>query len=89
MKAKTKKSEVHNNTNYEIRDILKLPLLGVTINNWRQREIKLFQHPMKEDHVISYGVTFDASMTVIAEEPKSAWTTALQYAARGKIYESQ
>jgi len=78
----------HNNTNLTEQQIVNLPLLGKTINNWRQREITLLQHPEHLDRVISVGHSFDGKQIVIADEEKSAWATALDYAANGKVYES-
>lgn len=81
--------KIHNNTQLSIEEIGRLPVLGKTVSKWRQRNITLRQHPTKEDYVISVGVTFDGTMMVISEEPKCAWTVALEYASRGKEYVSE
>lgn len=79
----------HNNTPWELKHIESLPLLGTTVNKWRQRNIRLFEHPIEPTALVSVGETFDGSTRVIAEEPRSAWATALDYAARGKVYVSE
>jgi len=81
--------QVHNNTTLTIEEVRALPYLGITSSKWRQRDIMLYQHPTLPDAVISVGVTFDKTMQVIAAEPKSSWTTALDYIQHGKIYVSE
>jgi hypothetical protein len=83
----TKKT--HNNTKFTIDEINALPKIGETVNNWRQRNVVLRQHPANETMLVSIGVTFDGMMTVISEEPRDGWATALDYIAHGKIYVSQ
>ena len=80
---------VHNHTPYTPEQVAGLVLLGRTVSSWRQRNISLYQHPEMADQVVSVGVTFDQAMTVLSVEPKSAWVTALAYAARGHVYISQ
>lgn len=79
---------VHNNTTFSEADIDKFPVLGTTVNNWRGRKIELREHPHDANRVISIGTTFDGKVKVIADEPKSDWAVALEYASRGKVYVS-
>jgi len=81
--------KTYNNTNLSEKEVDSLECLGTTVNEWRGRNIRLLQHPNKPDYVISDGITFDNTMRVIAEEPKSAWTTSLEYAEAGKVYVSR
>jgi hypothetical protein len=81
--------KIYNNTDLSVEMVNSLERLGTTRNEWRGRNIRLLQHPNKPDHVISDGITFDNTMRVIAEESKSSWTTALEYAAIGKVYVSK
>jgi len=81
--------EVFNRTTLSEDDVNELTKLGFTVNKWRKRTITLYQHPTIEDHVISVGVSFDQTFTVVADEPKDVWATALDYAAQGKIYTSE
>lgn len=46
-------------------------------NNWRQRNIVLYEHPRDAGKVISDGVTFDGSMRVISEESREDWAREL------------
>jgi len=78
--------DIHNNTEFELDVIAGFKLLGTTVNKWRERDIKLYQHPKKPDHVISDGITFDGKLRVIADETKLCWATALMYAERGEVY---
>jgi len=79
---------IHNNTQFTLEQIQQFPVLGTTVNKWRERNITLHQHPHDENMVVSVGVTFDRNMTVISEETKQDWVTALDYAAHGKVYTS-
>lgn len=78
-----------NNTPYTLGAIAALPLLGYTASQWRQRRIALYEHPTDTTLLVSCGTTFDGGMQVIATEPRSAWTTALDYIAHGQVYISQ
>jgi hypothetical protein len=89
--AKTTKSNgtvTYNNTHFTQVQIDNMVNLGMTVNNWRQRNVWLLQHPNDPDMVVSIGITFDQSMKVISAEPKSAWATALDYISQGKVYTS-
>ncbi len=81
------KTDTRNNTVYTEAQIKAMPELGQTKSNWRQRHIVLRQSP-RTGFVVSIGVTFDQTMRVISEEPVEMWKTALEYAANGKVYES-
>jgi hypothetical protein len=85
---KPNKPQVFNNTSHTQEQIEAMLYLGQTISEWRQREILLYQAP-NPDNVVSVGTTFDGAMTVISEDPKSAWATALDYIAHGKVYTSK
>jgi hypothetical protein len=74
-----KTTKIHNNTKL---DRIEERILGLRQISWgksyRQgRDIQLFQHPHKADWVISVGATFDHTMIVYADEPKSAWAKEL------------
>ena len=81
--------KVINNTNIDFDKIKTLSLLGSTISKWRQRNINLYQSPNDPENVISVGTTFDNTMIVVAEDNKSDWIVALDYASRGKVYVSE
>jgi hypothetical protein len=80
---------IHNNTSFTYEEITKFKRLAITINEWRQRNITLYQHPNDPERVISVGVTFNNSMIVVADEAKTLYQTALDYAKRGKIYTNE
>lgn len=80
---------IHNRTAFSLDQIRGFPHLGRTVSEWRQRSIDLYQHPGEPEQVVSVGVTFDGAMTVVAVEPKTDWTVALDYARRGKCYVSK
>lgn len=77
---------IHNRTSLSLSEIEKLPLLASTVSKWRNRNIKLYQHPDQPDHVISVGLTFDKRSIICVVETKSTWHLALEYAERGKLY---
>ena len=81
--------KIFNHTSFSQSTIESFSYLGFTVSKWRQRNIKLYQHPTEPQTVISVGTTFDNEMMVIAAEPKSGWQTALDYAGRGEIYVSE
>jgi len=72
-----------------IEQIEALPLIGKTINNWRQRNVVLREHPTDPTMLISDGITFDNSLRVIAAEKRDCWTTALSYIEHGMVYVSE
>lgn len=80
---------VHNNTPFTRQEIEQFVYLGFTKNNWRGRNVSLYQHPTEPDLLVSVGTTYDQRMTVLAVEPKSSFKIALGYAAHGKIYVSE
>ncbi len=73
---------VHNCTDSTLDQVRLFKLLGMTTNKCRQRDIDLYQHPNDPDRVISVGTTFNGLETIVADEPKTDWETALDYAAR-------
>lgn len=68
---------VHNRTQFCFAELQNLPVLKVVINNWRQRNIKLCQHPVDYHKVISVGETFDGSAIIVCEELKTFWQREL------------
>lgn len=87
MATKTKpEPKTFNNTSLTEDQIIQLKLIGRTVNNWRGRNINLLEHPSDPDRVISVGITFDGLMTVICDDERQAWATALDYIAHGKVY---
>lgn len=83
------KQDVYNNTTFTMDEIKKFQVLGTTASKWRQRDVTLLQHPTDANSVVSVGVAFDRTAVVIAVEPREDWKTALDYAARGKVYVSE
>lgn len=89
MKTSIKKpvaNQTFNRTEFSKEQIASLEFIGNTVNNWSNRNIKLYVHPTNPDNVISIGTTFDGGMTVIADETRLAWATALDYIVHGKVY---
>jgi hypothetical protein len=80
---------VHNNTAFTPAVLATLPVIGTAVNKWRGRNITLYGHPSDASRLVSVGVTFDGTMTVIADESRDEWATALDYASRGKVYVSE
>ena len=81
-----------NNTDFPMSKIMALPIIGNTISKWRQRTIQLREHPTDRSRLISLGKSFVKSpnqQMVIADEERSAWATALEYIANGKVYISE
>lgn len=78
-----------NNTTYPATMISTLPVIGQTINKWRGRVVILHEHPYDADRLISVGYAFDGSGTVVCDDPRSAWATALDYIAHGNVYTSE
>ncbi len=79
---------LYNNTPFTAAELAALPVLGTTVNMWRGRTITLYGHPTDPARLVSVGVFLDGSTTVIADESRDEWATALDYAARGKVYTS-
>ena len=48
-------------------------------NNWRGRDIVLYEHPTDPSRLISDGTTFDKSMRVIADESRDEWARELSH----------
>jgi len=89
-RADPQRAEVHNHTPWSLAEIeTSFPYLGRTVNNWRGRGVALYAHPSDQTALVSVGVTFNGLMTVVAVEPRSDWTTALDYIQHGKVYVSE
>ena len=80
--------QIYNNTPYDADTLATLPVLGETVNMWRQRRITLYAHPSDPARVISIGRTSDGRTIVIADEDRASWATALDYIAHDKVYTS-
>jgi len=81
--------QIQNNTPYDADTLAALPVLGETVNLWRQRRITLYAHPSDPERLISIGYNYDHRLVVIADEPRSAWATALDSIAHGRVYVSE
>ena len=68
--------KVHNNTNVELSEIQTKKLLCQIRNNWRQRNIRLYEHP-DTNMVYSVGMAFDMSSVVVCQETKKQWCREL------------
>jgi hypothetical protein len=80
--------KVYNNTNLSLEELDQLKLIGITFNNWRQRKIRLLEHPNNPERLISDGTSFDHEMRVIADEPRSAWARELLAIEQGRVHVS-
>lgn len=78
--------KTHNSTCFSDEEIAKLKLIGRVVNNWRQRNVNLYEHPSDPNSLISEGITFDGQMRVICDESRQEWATALDYIAHGKVF---
>src|SRR5512145_1151223 len=75
-------AEYVNNTGFTPEEIGACPLIGETVNKWRQLVIRLHEHPTDPDRVISIGYAFAGGLTVVCDEPRTSWSTALDYIAQ-------
>jgi|GEM_PF-3764678 len=71
--------KIINDTNRELKDIAKLPVIKVIRNNWRQRTITLYQVP-NTSIVYSVGVTYDGTRTIVCEDHIDDWARELAMA---------
>jgi hypothetical protein len=46
-------------------------------NNWRKRNITLYEHPRDMRKVVSEGISFDGKLRIIAEESLNDWSREL------------
>lgn len=84
--------KIYNNTQFPLDQINSLPLIGFTVNKWRNRNIRLLQHPTDKDRIISHAQTIvghQTPMQVICDDLLSDWEVALDYIAHGKVYISE
>ena len=79
----------HNHTPWSLDTIRTFPVIGQTVNQWRQRTVTLYEHPDVLSMVVTVGITFDQSMCVCAVEDRRHWRTALSYISQGKVYVSK
>lgn len=68
--------KIHNNTTTSLEDIQTRRLLCVVRNNWRQRNIRLYEHE-DPNMVYSVGVSFDMTSVVICRETRKQWQREL------------
>lgn len=59
---------VHNNTDKTLADIEALTLVGIHINNWQRRTIRLYADPLNSTHVYSVGRVHDGSAIVLSHD---------------------
>ena len=78
--------KIYNNTEYTYEVLTARPALGCYKDNWRQRTVILY--PWNDRELVSVGVTFDRSKTIIAIEeikffarPLDAWKYGRSYTA--------
>ena len=62
-----------NNTPYSLEQIESFPYLFTVCNNWRRREIKVYQHPVHAERVIAVGKPMNGGGLIITDEPKADW----------------
>lgn len=78
---------VINNTSYPIEDIKKMEPIGKCRNNWRQRNITLYQHPTLPDRILSIGIHFNEEQTIVCDELKQDHRNTLEAFPKTYIYE--
>jgi hypothetical protein len=65
--------KTYNHTVFTVKEIQTFPILKKVVSKWRNRFIDLRQHPLVPERIISVGITFDNSMTVICDDAKIDW----------------
>ena len=75
-----------NHTELSLDEVAQLAVLKTGRNLWRQRNIRLYQHPHDASLVISDGIAFDGSMRVIAVETRDDWARELDAAGSFTIH---
>lgn len=90
MKQKVEqKMKVNNTTGLLLEVIEAQPLIGIHVNNWQRRTVKLYQDWL-EDSVLTVGTFHDGSTQVICREKLSEcmnFRIALDYWKNGqKVY---
>lgn len=71
-------SAQHNHTPFTIAEITAMPLMFTVQNNWRQRNVTVYEHPSDAGKVVSVGISFDQRMVVIAEETREEWARQIE-----------
>jgi len=61
---------MNNNTPYTIEQIEAMEIIGAFKNNWRQRNVRIYQHPDYPDSVVTLGRPFDGSSEICTVEDK-------------------
>lgn len=70
--------QIINRTKFKLDQIAAFKLLAIGKSMWRQRDLKIYQHPDDDDKVISVGVGFNnQGITVVAVELKEEWKREL------------
>ena len=72
-----KAQEIHNRTPFTADEIREFTVLKYVRNEWRQRNITLYQHPTEEDKIVSAGLSFDQTQVVVCVETKEEWAREL------------
>ena len=82
--------QIYNNTDLDLSTLdditeweLKLVPLVTVRNNYRERNIQVYDHPTDSNRVITIGTTFNGSdMIVVADEWKKDWGRELSSGQR-------
>lgn len=57
----------------------KLKLLGTFRNNWRERNVSLYEHPTDPESIVSVGVGFHDGKETVCEELRIAYMSQLEH----------
>lgn len=79
-----KPAERINRTAFAPEAIKAMPVLFTVRNNWRNRNVSVYQHPEQQDRVLTIGESFDGLLTVIADETKADYAHEFNLFAIGK-----
>ena len=87
--AVTSKMKIHNHTGLTLEAIEAQELIGIHVNNWQRRTVRLYQDWLP-DSILAVGTFHDGSAQVISREKLSEcmnFRIALDYWKHGhKIY---
>jgi hypothetical protein len=83
----TDQRDIISLSGWELDDVRKLDTIGFQNNQWRQRNVTVYQHPINADKVVTVGESFDDTKVFICEEYKDDWKNCIRKFPRTDVFQ--
>jgi hypothetical protein len=83
----TDQRKIISHFGWDLDDVRKLDAIGFQNNQWRQRNVTVYQHPINVDKVVTVGESFDDTNIIICEESKDNWQNCIRKFPRTDVFQ--